>query len=242
LAVSFARSLEAKPLEALGRLANLERLHLKKASQPTDAEWASFFMNQRAAAMESRQPALADGRRQWCSLSFAECELFADGAAAGVSGFSQPMLTFVDLSWCWLLTDDGVRGIISAAPMLQRLKLAGLKRLTAFGLVLCSGLPRLEELDVTSCNSVSDGILEFLHRLFSAPSGHCEEGLPASELPPNVARVAEALWSQRVRTAPKLQVKNYYGEYFQGWQRLKPALETCAEAEALLENCRPLSP
>jgi len=240
LAVSFARELEPSALAALVALSRLECLVLKKATKPCDASWASFFVEQRRRANAEECAVPVDNRRatgMWTLLNVAESELFADTAACAFAAVPQPALTDVDLSWCWHLTDAGLRTLLSAAPSLQRVKLAGMKSLTGAGLSPCCRLASLEELDCTSCNSIADGVLEFLHRLFLAPPGASGEALPGSiPLPPRVALATAALWSRRRRWAARLQIKNYYGEFLPDWGQLRPPGDVCAEVEALFTD------
>mmetsp|Transcript_6033 Transcript_6033/g.13305 ORF Transcript_6033/g.13305 Transcript_6033/m.13305 type:complete len:498 (-) Transcript_6033:43-1536(-) len=250
LAISFARDLEPAALCEMAGLARLESLTLKKASQPKDVEWAGFFTSHRAvsssckaaersAAQEGGPPQMAqDIPGSWTLLSFAECEFFADKAICTLAVVQQPALLEIDLSWCWHLTDKGLSSILLASPNLQRVKLAGSKGLTGVGLVPCIRLHRLEELDCTSCNSVPDGILEFLHRLFAGRPGSCDEALPkVQSLPPLVAEVAAKLWTARfyAQRRARLQIKNYYAEYLENWSQLRPSREVCEEVEALLQ-------
>mmetsp|Transcript_11610 Transcript_11610/g.37001 ORF Transcript_11610/g.37001 Transcript_11610/m.37001 type:complete len:481 (+) Transcript_11610:94-1536(+) len=230
LAVSFARELDPTALAALATLAGLEALTLRKATKPGDADWVSFILEQRTARTRRGEGA------QWRSLNFAECELFADGSALALAAAPLPALIDLDLSWCWHLSDAGLSSLLAAAPELQRVKLAGTKSLTAHGLVPCCRLPRLEELDCTACNSVSDGMLEFLHRLFVAPPGTGGEALPTGQLPLRVGRAAAGLWQKRRRGSPRLQVKNYYAEFLEDWAQLRPPCETCEAAEVLLAS------
>lgn len=238
LAVSFARDLESRGLRALSSLPWLEHLALKKGTLPPDASWAALFSRQHASRI-AKDPAAAR-RGAWRALSFAECELFADGAAASLAAAAQPLLLELDLSWCWHLTDVGLRLVLGAAPGLQRLRLAGIKGVTGGGLVPCCRMSGLEELDCTSCNSVQDQVLEFLHRLFAAAPGEGRDGLP-EELPPRVASVARGLWAQRRskrgrRSPARLRIKNYYAEYLEDWAQLQPPQDVCAAVEALLSG------
>jgi len=233
LTVSFARELDPAALAALAGLSQLEALTMRKATLPGDNDWASFFMEQRSARAASTTLATDS---QWRVLNVSECELFADGAAASLSAVPLPDLRELDLSWCWHLSDMGLSSIIIAAPGLWRIKVAGVKGLTARGLLPCCNLLGLEELDCTSCNSVEDTMLEFLHRLFIAPPGLSRAALPSGPLPDRVDRVAADLWQKRSRWAPPLQIKNYYAEYVETWTQLRPQLELCTQAELLLQR------
>eukprot|EP00927_Polykrikos_kofoidii_P020763 TRINITY_DN19896_c0_g2_i1.p1 TRINITY_DN19896_c0_g2~~TRINITY_DN19896_c0_g2_i1.p1 ORF type:complete len:521 (+),score=91.07 TRINITY_DN19896_c0_g2_i1:120-1682(+) len=230
LLVSFAREMDAPSLASLATLEHLEALTLRKAAKPTDADWGSFFHEQRLAG--EAEPSLTG----WRILSFAECELFADCAAAALASVAQPNLVEVDFSWCWHLTDVGLSGILAAAPSLQRIKLAGMKVLTAVGLANCLRLALLEELDCSACNTVADTMLEFLHRLFLGPPGSGGEALPAESLPPLVSRVASGLWRRRPRYSSSLRIKNYYAEYVQDWTQLRAQEDVCKSAEVFLAN------
>lgn len=232
LSISFARELEPPALAVLGSMPQLESVILKKASKPMDVHWAALFIEQRRV-----RPAVG----HWKVLNVAECEFFADGAISALATTPQPLLLDVDLSWCWHLTDEGLCALLLAAPNLRLVKLAGVKSLTGRGLIPCCGLPQLAELDCTSCNSISDNILEFLHRLFYARPGCHSEALPREDaLPPVVAKAAAALWAKRPPLAARLQVKNYYAEYLENWAQLRPPGEVCAEAERIMLSLGPL--
>lgn len=232
--VSFAREVDSNALVALSGLGGLQELTLRKASMPCDNDWAQFFSEQHTARRRAQL-----SLPQWQLLNVSECDSFAD-CAAGVlaSVLLQPanvQLLDLDLSWCWHLTDLGIRGILAAAPRLRRVKLAGVKGLTAGGLIPCCNLPDLEELDCSSCNCVADAFLEFLHRLFAGPAGSDGSALPALEaLPPNVAAAAGGLWEKRTQAHPPLMIKNYYAEYLEDWAQLRPSHDACADVEQLL--------
>lgn len=234
LTVSFAREMDASTLQAFSSLGQLQELTLRKAPKPNDEDWALFFEEQHATRQR-----LGFSPPQWQVLNVSECDFFSDGAAAmfasKLATVQQVELMDLDLSWCWHLTDPGIRGILSVSPRLRRVKLAGVKGLTAAGLTPCCRLPDLEELDCSSCNSVADAFLELLHRLFIAPPGSDEMALPVYQaLSPQVAKAAEALWAKRSRAHPRLLIKNYYAEYLEDWAQLRPSHDACAEAEKLL--------
>mmetsp|Transcript_15145 Transcript_15145/g.43242 ORF Transcript_15145/g.43242 Transcript_15145/m.43242 type:complete len:485 (+) Transcript_15145:62-1516(+) len=230
LAVSFARELDAAALGSLSSLSQLEALTLRKAIQPGDADWVAFVLEQRAARARARSPA------EWRELNFSECELFSDGAALALAAVPLPALLDLDLSWCWHLSDAGLSSLLSVAPELRRVKLAGMKALSARGLVPCCRLYQLVELDCTACNSVPDSLLELLHRLFAAPPGTDGEALPPGPLPPRLGRCAEELWCRRRRGTVRLLVKNYYAEYLQDWVDVRTPRATCCVAESLLDS------
>eukprot|EP00747_Dinoflagellata_sp_TGD_P179042 gnl/TRDRNA2_/TRDRNA2_29161_c0_seq1.p1 gnl/TRDRNA2_/TRDRNA2_29161_c0~~gnl/TRDRNA2_/TRDRNA2_29161_c0_seq1.p1 ORF type:complete len:487 (-),score=79.33 gnl/TRDRNA2_/TRDRNA2_29161_c0_seq1:50-1510(-) len=242
LGVSFASELEPGALAALARLPMLNELTLKKATNLTDAEWAAFFLeHRRSHAGASAGMAAAEGCEDrpdddtWRKLEFCGCENFADVAVASLAMRAQPALADLDLSWCWHLTDAGLRVLLAATPNIERLKLAGAEALTANGVAPCCRLARLEELDCTQCNSIKDEMLEFLHRLFFAVPGHGGDALPeVAELPQEVAHVAEALWSKRSRRSPRLRIKNYFGEFVENWIQMRPRSEVCLWAEPIL--------
>jgi len=221
-------------LASLANLAELENLTLKKAPNPTDTDWGNFFAQQR---FNQEQRCSGDfSARGWRVLILAECELLADGAAMAVS-VPQPWLTELDLSWCWHLSNVGLRGVLLSSPQLRFVKLAGSKNLTCAALVPCCSLALLEELDCTSCNSISDDFLEFLHRLFCCVPVSSDEGLPRREaLPPCVAQASDWLWAHRLRGSARLRIKNYYAEYLNDWLQFNPVRDVVVLAEEALSR------
>lgn len=228
LLVSFAAELDGEALSALTTLSQLDALTLKKAQKPPDDAWASFFLQQQRC----RAPEADLG---WRILNFCECELFCDGAANTLALVPQVRLVELDLSWCWNLGDRGLAALLNVAPGLQRLRLAGMKSLSAHGLVPCSRMANLEELDCTACNSVSDSFLEFLLRLFAGPLGSAGDALPGL-VPPAVRHASETLWAKRKIWAPRPEIRNYYAQRLEDWSQLRAANEVANFAEPLLAN------
>jgi len=226
LAVSFAAELDGPALAALASLNELEALTLKKAQKPLDNEWSGFFMQQGAHHYSFAS---------WRLLNFCECELLSDGAALTLAASALPQLVELDLSWCWNLGDNGLGSLLDAAPGLERLRIAGLKNISAKSLVPCCRMSGLEELDCTACNSVSDTFLEFLLRLFAAPPGKGGDALPCEDhLSWCLRGLTAALWRRRRIWAKRPQIKNYYAQLLEDWSQLKPAVEVIAYAEPLL--------
>ncbi|CAE8731405.1 unnamed protein product, partial [Polarella glacialis] len=237
LLVSFAGELDGSALACLARLPFLDSLSLQKAGKPTDDEWASFFCSQRACRCREAAEIEIQGD-SWRVLNMSECELFCDRAASTLALSALPHLVELDLSWCWNLGDAGLSAVLNAAPGLERLRLAGVKHMSASSLVPCCQMHKLEELDCTSCNNVADTFLEFLYRLFYAPpGGFCDDALPGLDLlPSRIAETAASLWRRRLRWAPSLRIKNYYAQYLEDWSQLRPALAVCELAEPLLAD------
>lgn len=212
LLVSFAAELDGEALSALTTLSQLDALTLKKAQKPPDDAWASFFLQQQRC----RAPEADLG---WRILNFCECELFCDGAANTLALVPQVRLVELDLSWCWNLGDRGLAALLNVAP----------------GLVPCSRMANLEELDCTACNSVSDSFLEFLLRLFAGPLGSAGDALPGL-VPPAVRHASETLWAKRKIWAPRPEIRNYYAQRLEDWSQLRAANEVANFAEPLLAN------
>jgi len=247
LAVSFARELDAGALHELASLKSLDCLTLRKASKPTESDWAAFFLEQRCPSASSSSPSpvlltadcgVLEEKVGWRLLNVAECEQLSDVAAGALASCGQmPRLAELDLSWCWQLTDEGLGTLLDAAPGLRFVKLAGIKSVTGASLVPCCRMPGLLELDCTSCNKMQDLMLEFLHRLFAGPPGSgVVDALPGPLwiVEPLVAEVVTGLWARRSRAQEGLKVKNYYAEYLENWSQLKPAREVCSFVEVLL--------
>lgn len=72
-------------------------------------------------------------------------------------------------------------------------------------------------------------MLEFLFRLFVAPSGSGDEyALPEKgDTSQSVSQISDYVWKRRTRGTLKLLVKNYYGEHIEDWAQLRPVDEVC---------------
>eukprot|EP00929_Paragymnodinium_shiwhaense_P056083 TRINITY_DN28076_c0_g1_i1.p1 TRINITY_DN28076_c0_g1~~TRINITY_DN28076_c0_g1_i1.p1 ORF type:complete len:478 (-),score=94.34 TRINITY_DN28076_c0_g1_i1:655-2088(-) len=233
--VSFGEGFDAKALSAFAALPCLRRLRLRKVKGIADSCWASFFEQQR----QRKEEALNMMEGHWETLCFGECESWCDGAAQALSRQPQARLRKLDLSWCWQLSDSGVGMILDAARQLQSVKLIGVKNLTDRGLLPCTRLLELRELDVTSVNHVNDWFLQFLHYLFNPTIGL--EGEADAETPPRPSggKVLD-IWHRfqplRKRTAEPLQIKNYYAIYLCEFGRFQAAEDIWSLTEELLST------
>ena len=73
---------------------------------------------------------------------------------------SSPHLITLDLSWCWYITDEGLKNIVNQGRNIQKLILIGLNGLTGKPFEdTAERLPRLHYLDLCNCNLIIDDIV-----------------------------------------------------------------------------------
>ena len=69
----------------------------------------------------------------------------------------------LSLSWCWEVSDEGLKHIVESCSKLTELHLQGLHELDGYPLEdIKDFLPSLKFLDLTQCNKVQDELLEVL--------------------------------------------------------------------------------
>ena len=69
----------------------------------------------------------------------------------------------LSLSWCWEVSDEGLKHIVENCSKLTELHLQGLHELEGYPLEgIKDFLPSLKFLDLTQCNKVQDELLEVM--------------------------------------------------------------------------------
>lgn len=77
-----------------------------------------------------------------------------------INYFSCPNLITLNLSWCWDITDYGLRHVIVNCRQMQRLNMCGLTDVQGQCLLdLPELMPKLVFLDASQCNAMSDEVL-----------------------------------------------------------------------------------
>jgi len=169
------------------------------------------------------------------SLDFRECDGF-DSRALGHLGrviIPGSTLLYLNLSWCYMLTNEGIRPVLEAAPTLEILKLKGNRNFTQEGLSPIFTIPfkRLQELNVTASDNVPDCYLEFLH-LLSHQKLNTDDYSDLSE--EFIRRIEHTRTVLKEAKAPRLRIKNYYGVDIETFKPLRETNEILKEAEVNL--------
>jgi hypothetical protein len=117
-------------------------------------------------------PLLEDVDISYCN-SITDRTLFAFGSITSTS------LTAINLAGLGHLTDLGLTALANGCPSLKKLNLTACNKLTNLGMSSLSHLTRLESLNLSCCDLISDeGILSFsssLHSLHSLDLSNCDQ-------------------------------------------------------------------
>ena len=153
LGISFCDSLTDKSLEQFGLLKSLKKLHLKKGLNFTDKGLQVLFENLPKGSQKREDSGVL-------SVSLIECRGLLD---SGLKKLAEnfPNLVYLDLSWCWNLTDEGLESIAANCHGIRTLKLVGLKEAKCVP-ILGASMPRLQYLELVQTDLVDDEHLKLL--------------------------------------------------------------------------------
>ena len=153
LSISFCIHLTDKSLEYFGLLKSLKKLHFKKGLNFTNKGLQVLFENLPKGSHKREESGLQN-------VSLIECRGLVD---SGLKTLAEnfPNLVYLDLSWCWDLTDKGLESVATHCHGIRTLKLVGLKEARCVP-ILGASMPRLQYLELVQTDLVDDEHLKLL--------------------------------------------------------------------------------
>lgn len=153
LGISFCDGLTDKSLEHFGLLKSLRKVHFKKGLNFTNEGLQILFENLPKGSQKNEDSGVR-------SISLVECRGLLD---SGLKKLAEnfPNLVYLDLSWCWHLTDKGLESVAASCHGIRTLKLVGLKEARCVP-ILGASMPRLQYLELVQTDLVDDEHLKLL--------------------------------------------------------------------------------
>ncbi|CAH8536005.1 unnamed protein product [Schistosoma margrebowiei] len=156
--ISFCDHVEDEAIKSIANLSNLVALTLRKTHQVSPTGLSSLFVSKSLSHLDHQLKL-----RYLEHLDLSEAPGLNDSVVMDICSCCGSRLRFLNLNWCWEVTDIGVNQIIEICSSLRQLSLIGNSVIQgqAFADIPLK-VPHLVILNLTQCNHVVDNILEDL--------------------------------------------------------------------------------